>query len=428
MSWNWNIVTSKPKNEDAKMSHTAITQLEEDRQYAKLPTSDNKPYLLPKAETAMKCPETILKTNLTGEETLINLRQITMSALIRSDEEKHDYLWYYKAEVNFDIPLSMKAVPIPFLSQSIELKGDPNRRHHKTPFPRGSRKGFLRRPDLIIVRDKSVRWPGRATLDHQGVPHADNLHRVVEVKFPKDKFTDTQRDAYLHISGGRDRLTLLHVSSSGQRQEQTRTQTGNKPVLVPPPLPRDGIPRGEGRRIPVYAPKPLPEPAFYEVWLDNAQSLVLDLTTEGSAALGQLSDKVQNLLKEHAPWLLEAGRWVEDKAKQTWYFLDEQGQKGYEWTTAQLKAAWAKICRQTDLTLEEVARIEWTQVLLDLGKDLLTVVAVIAGVVVVIVITAALLAALLALIKIAAAAFAAGATVFAAFAATMGVIGLASAQ
>jgi hypothetical protein len=406
------------------MSHTATTQLEEDRQYAKLPVQDNKTYLLPKADTAMKLPNVAIQIK-DGAERQINLRQITMSGLIRADEHRFDYLWYYKAEVNFDMPLSGKGVPVPFMSQT---SSDPNRRHHLTPFPQGNKKGRLRRPDLVIVKDKSIRWPGRAAMDHQGVWHEDNLHRVVEVKFPKDPLKDEQRDAYLQISGGRERFTLLHVSSSDKRQEQTQSgsQTNNVPLILPPPILRDDIPRGEGRRIPVYSPVPLPEPAFYETWLDDAQSLASDLATEGAAALEQLSDKMKELLKEHAPWLMEAGQWVEDKAAQTWCFINEQGQKVYEWTTAQLKSLWEAIRRQTDLTLEELSKVDWMQVLMDLGDALTTVVLVIAGVVVVVVVAVALAAVLVLLVKLVAAALAGSAALLAALAAIFGAATLAT--
>jgi hypothetical protein len=197
------------------MNSTATTKLEEDRQYAKLPEKGNKSYLRPKADTAMKVPEIRSVVKASGEEYTLNLRQVTMSGLIRADEAFFDYLWYYKAEVSFDMPDSMKGVPKPFLSQTSK---DLNRRHHLTPFPKGGRKGHLRRPDLIIVKDKNIRWPGRAATNHENQPHPDNLRRVVEIKFPKDNFAEKQMIAYEQIAGGRDRPTLLHVSSKSREK------------------------------------------------------------------------------------------------------------------------------------------------------------------------------------------------------------------
>jgi hypothetical protein len=403
-----------------KIAGNATTELEEDQEYVKLPTSNNKPYLLPKAETALKFPKITIKIEPTGAQKLILLRQIVMSGLIRADEARFDYKWYYKAEVNFDMPLTAREVPKPFLSQTSR---DPDRRYHLTPFPQGRRKGCLRRPDLIIVKDRNCHWPGRATTDHQGNPHPDNLHRVVEIKFPKDDLPEQQRDAYLQIAGGRDRFTLLHVIERKERERQTQSsgKTAPRPgqeddrLPLPTPVEVDGIPRGEDRRIPVYGQKLLPEPAFHEIWLEDTKEFITSLSDGIFAARDQLSEKTQALLREHVPWLFEAGQWVEDKAAQAWHFVDEQGRKICTWTTAQLKAEWIKIQRRTDLELEDLSRVEWSQVLMDLGEGLLTVVLVIAGAAVVVVLAVVLVKVLLALIAIAVAALSAGAAALAAF-------------
>lgn len=392
-----------------KMAGNGVTRLEEDRQFAKLPVSENKPYLQPKAEAAIKAPSVRTGVSKSGKTITINARQVVMSGLIIADEWLHEFLWYYKAEVCFDMPVNPKGVPKPFLSTT--QGNNPNRRHSLTPFPKGMRKGWLRRPDLIIVKDKAVRWPGRATADHDGVAHGDNLHRVVEVKFPGDSLSDSQAKAYEKIAGGRDRFTLLHVIPPGEKQRQTQPVTKPTPVLVPR---ADGIPRGENRRVPVYGPQPLPDPAFYETWLDEAKQLVHSLAEDGKTlakdlrqAVGQLSEKVQKELRQHAPWLFTAGHWLQDKASETWHFVNEQGQRIASWTNAQLRAAWAEIQRCTDLTLETLRQIDWTQVLLDIGKGLLALAAIVAGVVVVFILGGWLVAALAALVEMGAAAWAA---------------------
>jgi hypothetical protein len=391
------------------MAGNGFTRLEEDRQYAKLPTSENKPYLQPKADVAIKSPSVRTGVSKSGRSITINARQVVMSGLIIADEWLHEFLWYYKAEVCFDMPLDPTGVPKPFLSTT--QGNNPNRRHSLTPFPKGMRKGWLRRPDLIIVKDKAMRWPGRATTDHDGVAHGDNLHRLVEVKFPGDTLGIKQENAYKQIAGGADRFTLLHVIPPGEKQKQTEAVKQPSPMFAPR---ADGIPRGENRRVPVYGPQSLPDPAFYEAWLDEAKQLVHSLAEDGKAiardlrqAAGQLSAKVQAELKQHAPWLFTAGHWLQDKASETWHFVNEQGQRIASWTSAQLRAAWTEIQRCTDLTLETLRQIDWTQVLLDIGKGLLVVAAVIAGVVVVFVLGGWLVAALTALVEIGAAAWAA---------------------
>lgn len=395
-----------------KMAGNGVTRLEEDRQYAKLPTSEDKPYLQPKAEMAIRTPDVRLAVSKSGKTFTINARQVVMSAEIRGDERKHEYLWYYKAEVSFDMPLDRKGVPKPFLSSS--ERPDPNRRHSLTPFPKGMRTGFLRRPDLIIVKNKSLRWPGRATTDHDGVVHGDNLHRVVEVKFPRDNLGEEQENAYKQIAGGADRFTLLHVIPPREKQRQAEPVKQPSPIFAPR---ADGIPRGENRRVPIYGPKPLPDPAFYEVWLDDAKQLVYSLAEDGKAlakdlrqAVGQLSAKVQAELKQNAPWLFTAGHWLQDRASGAWNYVNEQGQRIASWSTAQLQAAWKEIQRYTDLTLDTLRQIDWTQVLLDIGQGLLAVAVVIAGAIVVFVLGGWLVAALTALVEMGAIAWAAVAT------------------
>jgi hypothetical protein len=103
--------------------------------------------------------------------------------------------------------------------------------------------------------------------------------------------------------------------------------------------------------------------------------------------------------------------------EKAWCFVDAQGRKLYTWTVSQLKAAWREIQRQTDLTLEELAQVDWSQVLLDIGKGLLILTLVIAGTVVVIVLAKMLVAALLVLV---AALVTGGGAALAALAATLG--------
>jgi hypothetical protein len=95
---------------------------------------------------------------------------------------------------------------------------------------------------------------------------------------------------------------------------------------------------------------------------------------------------------------------------------------------AQLQEAWREIRHWTDLTLEELAKVEWSQVLINAGKGLLILVVAIAGALVVFALAVVLVAALVFLIELAAAALAAGGAAWAAFAALFGAVGLAAAN
>ena len=60
-----------------------LTRLEEDQQYAKLPSTKNKPYLQPKAEVAVRVPDVRIGVSKLGKTFTINARQAVMSAEIR---------------------------------------------------------------------------------------------------------------------------------------------------------------------------------------------------------------------------------------------------------------------------------------------------------------------------------------------------------
>ena len=227
----------------------ACTTLEERPEYAPLPSPNNRYYLAEKAKFALKWPKPAVRL-VRGVLSNVSLYQVTMTAEIRLDEWLHDFRWFYKAEVSFDMT---KNPPMPFLSttqgtfkNNPSIPPDPRRRHTTNPFPPGSTPGLLRRPDVIIVTNMFDRWPGRAGTDQDGAMHGDNLQRVVEVKFPDDELSEGQRDAYEQIAGGINRFSVCDINDcDGEREKRT---SGNEskapnPVLLPPPLPRNEIGR-----------------------------------------------------------------------------------------------------------------------------------------------------------------------------------------
>ncbi|WP_052370465.1 VRR-NUC domain-containing protein [Chromobacterium haemolyticum] len=237
-----------------------MTIVEERPEYAKLPQPDNKPYLTEKADKAILAPKSVdVTSKKTGRRYSLNMRQITMSTLIRLDEYGHGFKWFYKAEVSFDLT---RNPPIPFLSSSRRAEG-PGRQHTINPFPKGLSKGYLRRPDLIIVKDKETRWPGRAAADHDGVAHGDNLARVVEIKFPGDYLGKEQLDAYLAIADGRSRFTVLDVRD--RKKEKESAQSSKVPVFSPQPQAKS---KSQSQRVPapIYSPIPVSTPGYIQDW------------------------------------------------------------------------------------------------------------------------------------------------------------------
>ncbi len=403
--------------------------LEERPEHAPLPSQNNRYYLAEKAKFALMWPRSVVRL-VRGTLSSVSLYQVTMTAEIRLDEWLHDYRWFYKAEVSFDMS---RNPPMPFLSttQGIyknnpSVPPDPRRRHTLNPFPPGSATGQLRRPDVIIVTNMFDRWPGRAGLDQDGAMHGDNLQRVVEIKFPDDDLTRAQRDAYIDIAGGGDRFSVCDVNDCDGAREKRTSGNGSKvpnPVILPlprndsgegdAPVPVDPKPKPQqpglapapspngAQRIPapIYSPVPTSDPAWYE----RIGTEAAEIADAIARAFSQLSAELRAKLAEVMPWIEQKGKWIKDQAHEAWVWVNEKGEQLARWTKEQLIAAWEAIARETDLRWEQLKHIEWGQVLLTVGKVVgLVVLIVAAGVAVyiVIVLSLALLAALVALLGI----------------------------
>lgn len=378
-------------------------------------------YLMEKARYAARFPRLTVKPTRDGGITDVELKQLVMSGLIKADEFRHDFRWDYKAEVSFDMAPKMPKPPIPFLSTSFSRgqQPDPDRRHTMTFFPSGRTSGLLRRPDVIIVQNANVRWPGTMGPDHDGAMHPDNLERVVEVKFPKDFLSREQRQDYERIAGKKKRFAVLEVSDCRDDEERERDREFNrehKPTrasdpakwlpLLPPNTP-DQPPRPAPVPVPAYGPAPTARPAHVESWTQQVQASVDSLLEQGAQGIRQLSKEVQQHLQDAVAWLDEKGEWVRREAQKTWVWVSETGGQVLSWTDDQLRAVWKEIQRYTDLTLEMLREVNWAQVLIDLGIAVATVVVVVgigAGLVSM-GIPAALVSGLLLLIRLAAVAW-----------------------
>ncbi len=408
------------------MTHTmepvaTCTTVNEDRvTYAELPP-DTKGYLQEKIEYALQAPDFVNIKLPDGTNTISALKQVVMTAAIRVDEGVADFRWQYKAEVCFDMypdrVSNGRDAPIPFLSSGKEQ--GPGRRHTLNPFPPG-RKSIVvngeklimtRRPDVIIVKSPADRWPGRSTVDHEGNPHVDNSLRLVEVKFPGDAWGVGQEGAYRKIAGKpgeyMHRMSVIDVSDCHGDLDKTRQR-----ALAMSPEQREAELRQKRRerqlRAPIRSVDPIPQSAWYEAWIRQAEDVgyaavaaAWDAVNDGGA---YLSAETHAWLQQHAPWALTAGEWVADNATATWRWVDEKGHEIYRYTTAQLKVGWDAIVRSTDMTWNLLKQINWTQIGTSVIKGLVVVAAVVAGVVIVVVVAEALLAILLALAAIVAAA------------------------
>lgn len=383
---------------------TTCTTVNEQKTYAELPPG-TKGYLQEKIEYALKAPDIVNIRLSDGSTTVALLKQLVMSAAIRVDEAIAKFHWQYKAEVSFDMwPEFLSGgaeAPIPFLSGKV-AEG-PGRRHSLNPFPPGRRVGYVRRPDIIIVKNPADRWPGRSLVDHQGTPHVDNSLRLVEVKFPGDAWGKNQEEAYRKIAGGPGeymrRMTVIDVSDCDGELEKVRVR-----ALAMSPEERSQTTR---LRAPIRSVEPIPEPAWYEAWISHAKQLGRDLDVAVAPVWDRVHDGISHVsaearawLQRHAPWVTMAGKWVTDAACATWAWVDEQGQEIYRYSTMELKAGWEAIVGATDITWEVLRQIDWTQIGTSIIKGLAVVVALVAGAVVLFVLAEALVAILLALAAI----------------------------
>lgn len=364
------------------------TSIEGSVERAPLPNPANKPYLMEKANYAARFPRLSIRDMKSGDSSVFELKQLVMSGLIRADEYRRDFFWDYKSEVCFDMA---SLPPTPFLSTSWisnEQNPDPSRRHTLFPFPKGSVKGLLRRPDVIIVKSRNTRWPGQAGPDHQGVMHPDNLERVVEVKFPGDVLPIDQEEAYIDIAGSSSRFSVLKVTDCRDEDDRERDREYNSelnptldfdPLRWPSLLPSDGKkPRAAPLPVPAYGPTPTERAAYVESWTQQVQTAIDGLLEQGAQGIRSLSDEVQQHLESAITWLSQKGDWVRQESQKSWEWVSETGVQVIEWTDEHLRSVWGQIQQYTDLTIDNLNRLEWIQILIDLGLAAATVVIVFA--------------------------------------------------
>ncbi|QMR41586.1 VRR-NUC domain-containing protein [Klebsiella aerogenes] len=379
---------------------TGVEMVEKQSQ---LPNVGNRKYLHLKVEYAMRFPQLSAETRRNGKIYTMNLKQIMMSGLIKADEIARDYYWWYKAEVSFDMRTSP---PRPFLSSTLREADGPGRRHTTNPFPVPGR-SIYRRPDIIIVKNKDDRWPGLAGPDTEGMMHADNLARLVEVKFPKDTLFQDQYEDYMTIVGmDRERMTILEIHDCRPEEQQWSDLVVNVTMKAW---------KTSGAKYwplalypPIFTPRPpaTPMPAKIEPWT-YAGKAVADLS-EGAvnniaAGWHALSEEMQQKLSQAAGWLNDSGEWVYFQGHQAWHWVSQTGRAVTSWTDEQLRAAWLKIHKATDITLDMLKQVDWVQVLTDVtvtvGVVLVTV--GVGALVVTLGVPEALLAAFLLIIRLA---------------------------
>jgi len=358
-----------PVSQNNQPWECATTGIEMVEKQSKLPTSSNRQYLHIKIEYAMRFPRLSAQIRREGKSYQMSLKQLMMSGLIRVDEIAANYRWWYKAEVPFDMRTNP---PRPFLSSSLLAEGA-ERRHTTNPFPVPG-KGIYRRPDVIIVKNKQDRWPGLAGTDTEGVMHADNLERLVEVKFPGDDFKENQYVDYMSIVGGignEKRMTILEIQDCRPEEQKWSDQVVNVTMQVW---------KTNGAKYwplalypPIFTPGPpaSPSPAKIQPWT-YAGKAAADLS-EGvidnlSSGWNALSAEMQLKLQSAAAWLNDSGEWVYLQGQQAWRWASKTGRSVASWSDEQIRTAWQSIQHTTDMTLDMLKQVNWIQILTDVSK------------------------------------------------------------
>ncbi|WP_036774507.1 VRR-NUC domain-containing protein [Photorhabdus australis] len=443
----------------------AVTSINCTMEIGVFPADEDPCYLAEKAEYALRMPAMI--TTKLGVIRFLN--QVIMSGLIKVEELKHDFLWPYKAEVVFAIR-GKKDVPLPMLATSLASKQrySGNLPQSSNPFARPSAEDAekfgvigIRRPDIILVKDEALRWPGRKATYFDGSVHPDNLKMLIEVKFPGDGLSDNQERDYIQIAT-EDRFGVMRVDDNRTEEQkqydeawrklyQPSSQHYKNPIPLaplPPNSPPDDdtlptpIPPEEG--VPGTIPQPLTKKLpllstsrwsflpSYEDWVVLGQE-VAGLAENG---LNYVRDSTRELLAQFGMWCSEAGKWVcneiidpiTHQVSYAFSWVSEQTGKIVTWTESEIKAQWQTVQQGTDLTLEELKNINWMQILKKVGEEMLEVVVIIAEVTVVILVTFAVAAALIALVEILAAAATVGAAALAAVLAILASVTFATAS
>uniref|UniRef100_UPI0036DD13F5 VRR-NUC domain-containing protein n=1 Tax=Photorhabdus sp. RM322S TaxID=3342825 RepID=UPI0036DD13F5 len=441
----------------------AVTSINCTMEIGVFPADEDPCYLAEKAEYALRLPAMII----TKQGAIRFLNQIIMSGLIKVEELKHDFLWPYKAEVVFAIR-GKKDVPLPMLATSQVSKqryGD-NLPQSSNPFARPSADDMekfgvvgIRRPDIILVKEEALRWPGRNATYFDGSVHPDNLKMLIEVKFPGDKLAEDQEIDYIQIAT-EDCFGVMRVSDNRTEEQkqydeawrkhyQPDSQHYKNPIPLAPlppgsPPDDDALPVPPEEGVPGTIPQPLTKnPPLvstspwsflpsYEDWVILGQE-VAGLTEQG---LDYIRDSTRELLAQFGVWFSETGKWVckeiidpiTHQASYAFSWVSEQTGKIVTWTESEIKARWQTVQQGSDITLEELKNMSWLQILKKVGEEILEVVVIIAEVALVILVTLAVATALIVLLDILAAAAEVSAVALAAVLAILASVKLATAS
>ncbi|CDM92205.1 VRR-NUC domain-containing protein [Xenorhabdus bovienii] len=437
----------------------AITSVNCTMERIEFPKDEEQCYLVEKAAYAIWAP----KTGVNKKGVAYSLRQAVMSGLIRIEERKHEWIWPYKAEVTFLMRGELK-VPLPKLATSKKKKDkyEGNMPQSESFFPNMSKKDIVnfgitgfRRPDIILVKNEQLRWPGRDGIYFDKSTHTDNLKVLIEVKFPGDTLKkDQERDYKLiatkerfgvfKVKDNRDSDEWKNQSAEARDAELAKISNqllsfggitfplnGGKPPSPPVPAPEPEpeikpkpsplpIPAYPGFKrilldnVPLVSKKPWQPKPVFSVWmaLNHGQSVpsllpspeerVTDYASQSAewvkdgvaqaknavvrsweltwdmsvSGFNYLSDNLRAALNTFDIWFQETGKWVFNEivdpvTKTVSYsiqWISDKTGEVFHLTKEKLIEAWQTVCEYTDITLEMLKQVSWTQIVADMDN------------------------------------------------------------
>lgn len=424
----------------------AVTSINCTMERGRFPGDEDPCYLAQKAEIALRLPSRIVIKG--GSERF--LKQLVMSSLIQIEEKIANYHWPYKAEVVFAMA---KPVPLPMLatSETSKKKYGEDLPQSSNPFAQPSSEDWIkrkvkrmRRPDIILVKDRTKRWPGREATYFDGKFHDDNLKMLIEVKFPGDTLSDGQRIDYALIATDTRFGVMRIVDNRTDRQKvydreyslipRPTAERYILPALHPltiPELPLEGapgsIPQPLYKYLPLLSTIPWDFMPSFEDWVrfgDNVSSLA----EEGWEYVSESTRKIFN---QYGASAYEQQKWfcqqvLDPVTQQTKYVFSWMNKKTYDiiiWSEETVRSLWRTVLSGMDITLDYLEQIDWVQVLSNIGDGMVQLAILVKKVMTVVILTIVVVVALVALVAIVAAAAEVGAVATLALFAMLATVG-----
>ena len=309
-------------------------------------------------------------------------KQDGFDKVVNMTEKVTGYFWPYKPEVSFSIPTD-SSTPVPHLTrdrkaskkESHEYKDyvhglgekigllDPttegkNRRHTRwkgsKPIITGA---AVKRPDLIIVNNHKIRWPGRgAFYPITNEYYEDNLKQLVEMKYGSDNLSEIQENTYKKIATP-ERFAVLKIW-------QDEDDSNKKYIyeFSPDFVPVFGFSKDE------LLPKIRLEP-----WMTSPTGRPVDIFSgeiiDRKALESSYHPNTVDLLIKHSPWLEQLGEFERTNSGIRW--VSEEDGRAVEFSDKELQEAAAYLEQYGDIPVDDLPYVTEQEVVMS-GEGVLT--------------------------------------------------------